>query len=262
VKCSYEIAYPGAPDQGHRLLHNCIDAWRGAGFTNIFVYGDAERISPLLARDDYSKLVKVLPEPKGGTTSLSASVFEVLALIEPHLAEGSDRLILSASDMPFLTADSITDMLREIDRQIPADSEPSIVWPVCRVSAYKRRRGDLSGFSCTKLPLSGGELTGGNIFFVEKKKLHELRDVVEKATASRKGTLKLAWLLGPMTVLKLALSLRFAGLRFSVPELEQLVADKLNVTMRAIPCDIPGLSVDIDDKDRYDALRAYYQKWH
>lgn len=264
---SWEILVPGEPEQQRRLLHVSLDAWRGAGFEEIYVYGEDQALNNALAYRDYGSLARVLAQGEN-MLRMSDSIIHALDMLESYMRDrSSDRVIIAATDMPYITLTAVNDLLHAIVKHV-GNKEPQIIWPICRVKSYRSSPfGDLSAFSCTALPLADDVFTGCNVFIVERRHvLQHIRGLLETATASRKGTMQLAGMLGFPTLLRLALSSPIRkigypgikGLRFQLSELEELVAQKLRVVIKGVPCDLPGLSIDIDNGER---LYTYSYDW-
>ena len=144
----------------------------------------------------------------------------------------TERVVFSASDLPFVAARSFQGL---IDR---TTSDAGAVYPVYRkhdfLRAYPAGRARFA-------KLADGEWTGGSAFVLARAPLLANTALLERGFAARKRLTALAALLGP------SLLLRFVLGRVTIADVEQRASSLLGARMQAVEgCD-PALAMDLDD---------------
>jgi molybdopterin-guanine dinucleotide biosynthesis protein A len=143
----------------------------------------------------------------------------------------SERILVVSADVPWLRGASIDRFLSE------AGAEHDLVLPVVARPAYEAT---FPGLARTWVRLADGEVTGGNLLLGRPDALRTLLPWVDLATRDRKVPWRLAWRLGPWTLL--SLGLRFATLA----SLERRVGRLTGLRVRALRSDDPVLGTDVD----------------
>jgi GTP:adenosylcobinamide-phosphate guanylyltransferase len=160
----------------------------------------------------------------------------------------SDNAVISTSDIPFVTAESVDDFVR-LARVEGAD----IIYPIVRVEdCYSR----FPGVKRTAVRLNEGSYTGGNIMLVRRAFMEAQRERLARAYALRKSPLKLALMVGFGTTFKLALSIAMRKPMLSISELESAISRVVGGKARAVISRYPELATDIDRESDLLAVEA------
>ena len=154
-------------------------------------------------------------------------------------AAKTEYVVICASDVPLVTRDIRSDSSM---RAAGAD----FCYPVSSQEDCDRL---FPGVKRTYVALREGTFTGGNIFFVHKPAIGRAWPMVEKMIGYRKSPLKMASVLGPGLLLKFALKMA------SVAELEERVAELLDLKPKAILGADPEIGVDVDKPSDLDFRR-------
>ena len=165
------------------------------------------------------------------------------ALIELQTSPAS-HLIISTSDMPFMTVASVYSFVKEFGR---LKSKLDFVYPIvpvelCSALAPGTRR--------TSIKTLDGRFTGGNVFLVRRSRLAENIPFLEEVLANRKSPLKLAKMLGLAPVIQVA-----AGFG-RIKTLENMVNRKLTGEFGALITETPEIAIDIDSLAEYEKISA------
>ena len=152
-------------------------------------------------------------------------------------AEG-DSVLISTSDIPLITPESVEDFIH-LARQADAD----IVYPIVHVEDCYRR---FPGVRRTSVRLKEGDLTGGNMMLVRRQFLESQKERLSRAYALRKSPLKLALMIGMGVAVRLLLSIVFRRRLLTVVELESAISRVLGGKVRAVVSRYPEIATDID----------------
>jgi GTP:adenosylcobinamide-phosphate guanylyltransferase len=151
------------------------------------------------------------------------------------------RMILSASDLPFVTASSYGSL---IDR---AGETSDAAYPIYSKDEFLRAYpGGRDRFA----RLADGEWTGGSAFVVNRDPFLRNSKLLERGFGARKSLTALAALLGP------ALLLRYAMGRVRIKDVEDRASSLLGATVRAIRGSDPALAMDCDDAADFSYAHA------
>ena len=156
---------------------------------------------------------------------------------------GGDRVLVSTSDIPFLTPQAVDDF---VDRatQSGADLCCSYV-PVglCYARFPEMKR--------TAVKLREGSLTLGNLMLVNPHFLLANQGTISRAYAARKSPIKVARMLGPGLLVRLLLAQFVAPSLLTVGALERAVSRLLGGGTRAagIRSECPEIGTDVDKPD-------------
>jgi len=146
-------------------------------------------------------------------------------------ATRTPRIVISASDLPFVTQGSYADLIArtgsEIDAGYPIFTKDEILHAFPGVGTRFAR-------------LADGEWTGGSAFVVNRDVLLGNAALLERGFGARKSLSALAALLGPRLLLKFVLG------RVRVRDVESRVSSLLRARVRAIVGADPALGMDCD----------------
>ncbi len=208
------------------MLDYVTSALRGASFVGkIYVVGD------------------VPPGPSYHTVAGGETLLDNL-LAGVRAAEaggtGGDRVLISTSDIPFLTSEAVEDFLTRAV-QSGADLCCSYV-PValCYVRFPDMKR--------TAIKLREGPMTLGNLMLVNPRFLLANQETIARAYAARKSPIQIARMLGLGLLARLLLAQLLAPSLLTVGALEQSVSRLLGVGARAagIRSEYPEIGTDVD----------------
>ncbi len=147
-------------------------------------------------------------------------------------AARTERIVMSASDLPFVTPSTYADLLAKVAPDLDA------AYPVFRreefLAAYPDGRSKFAS-------LADGSWTGGSAFVFNRTPLLRDERVIARGFGARKSLFALAALLGP------ALLARFVFGRLRIGDVEQRASQLIGGRVRALAgCD-PALAMDCDD---------------
>jgi molybdopterin-guanine dinucleotide biosynthesis protein A len=161
-------------------------------------------------------------------------------------AAKTEYVVICASDVPLVTRDIMKRFLDACEV-----SGADFCYPVSSQEDCDRL---FPGVKRTYVALREGTFTGGNIFFVHKPAIGRAWPMVEKMIGYRKSPLKMASVLGPGLLLKFALKMA------SVAELEERVAELLDLKPKAILGADPEIGVDVDKPSDLELCRRILAK--
>ena len=201
---------------GKPLIATVVDALAGMpGIGRIAVVGPAEARSAV-------SVDLWIDEFKTGEENLVAAV----------RAATTERMIMSASDLPFVTPASFAGLVAKTPDDVDA------CYPVFGreefLRAYPLGRKHFA-------TLADGEWTGASAFVLNRSPLLKDESLIRKAFGTRKSLFALASLFGP------ALLLKFVTRRLTVPDVERRAGSLLKAKVRAIYGADPALAMDCDD---------------
>jgi GTP:adenosylcobinamide-phosphate guanylyltransferase len=211
---------------GHAMLDYVVAAIRGG--VNL---SDTERL--ILAGDD-------LPAHYGGTripggTSLVDTLLNAVAELTPQ----ETRLLVFTADIPFLTAEAVSDFVRRAS----ALGGAQFIYPIVDAAASRSMFPEMKR---TTLRVAEGEFTGGNVVLLDPAFLRANEALLRHAYAQRKSVVGLARLLGPGTLVRLVAS-RALPKVLPIPYLEETVGRALGgATARAVVSPYPEIGADVD----------------
>lgn len=177
-------------------------------------------------------------------TSGAANIFRGLEwLYAAHGRRYPDRVLIVATDLPFLTPDAVTGFLD----LCPAGLD--LCLPIFERGEFERR---FPRVPAPYVRLRDGEWIIGCAVLVDPKALVRNRQTVERAFATRRDRLAMARTLG------LPFVVQFLLRRLTVPRVEQHCLRVLGCTGRAIRGCAAELAFDIDyvENYRYAVCRA------
>lgn len=146
----------------------------------------------------------------------------------------SRQVLLVASDIPLLAPQHVSEFL-DLCSKVKAD----FYYPLIPKSAMGR----LGSMKRTYFKLDKTDFTGGNIILLDKQLWISNLDNARKIYTYRKSPLKLAKLVGPLFLLKLALG------RLSVSEVERKSTRLLDGLVKGIIIRYPEIGSDVDKEE-------------
>ena len=153
-------------------------------------------------------------------------------LIAALQAGTTDRILFSASDLPFVTRESFSNLVSRAGPDIDA------VYPIYRRAEFLQAYPDgRTRFAS----LADGDWTGGSAFVLNPAPFLRNLHVVRQVFGARKSVFALASLLGPSLLLK------FTVRQLRVADVERRATAVLGVCVRAVTGADPALAMDCDD---------------
>ena len=213
------------PLGGRTMLDYVVSALRGsASVRNVFVVGEVP------AGDGYRVVT-------GGATMLD----NLMAGL--GVAGAQERVLVSTSDIPFLTAESVDDFVRRA-----VESRADLCCPFVSVALCRERFPEMKR---TAIKLREGQFTLGNLVLVNPSFLTEHRDTIQNAYAARKSPLKMASLLGWGLLARLVLAQTVSPSLLTVGALEAGVGRLLGGGCRAVGLEsgFPEIGTNVDKPD-------------
>ncbi|HEY7994249.1 MAG TPA: NTP transferase domain-containing protein [Candidatus Eremiobacteraceae bacterium] len=202
---------------GKPMIATVVDALRATpGIGRIAVVG------PSAARSAAPGVDQWIDEFPTGEENLIAAVG----------AAQTERIVMSASDLPFVTPASYASLIEKTGLDIDAG------YPVFGraefLRAYPRGRKHFA-------TLADGEWTGASAFVFNRTPLVKDDRMIRRAFAARKSLFALASLLGPVLLFKFLFKL------LTLADVEQRAGSLLGAKVRAVRGADPALAMDCDD---------------
>ncbi len=169
---------------------------------------------------------------RGRERSLVANLLDA---VEAMIAEGSEYVLISACDIPFLTPEAVEDFLAN------CPPECDFCYPIVRREACERK---FPGVRRTYVKLKEGTFTGGNLFLVRAEALPPLRERLTRIFRYRKRPLLLAREFGWGVTLSFAVSALLRTL--SVQKLERELWRLIGIRAKAVITEHAEIGTDID----------------
>lgn len=211
---------------GKPMLATVVDALRATpGVGRITVVG------PASARSAATGVDRWIDEFPTGEENLIAAVG----------AATTERIVMSASDLPFVTPASYASLIMKTGDDVDAG------YPVFRrdefLRTYPRGRKRFA-------KLADGDWTGSSAFVFNRSPFVKDDRLIRRAFGARKSLFALASLLGP------ALLLRFILKSLTVADVERRACALLGATVQAVYGADPALAMDCDDPADFAYARA------
>ena len=150
----------------------------------------------------------------------------------------AEFLLVATSDLPFLSAPIVSDFVCAALRKA-TETGADILYPIVPVTECYAR---FPNVKRTSLRLREGIFTGGNLMLIRPSFLLERREWIAESYAARKSVLKIAKLLGPGAILRLAVSQKLAPNSLTLDWLENRISHLIGATGRALICHAPEIS--------------------
>ncbi len=171
-----------------------------------------------------------------GTGSLWGNICagaEALALMPDQF------LLLSAVDMPFLTAEAVSRFIH-----LAKGGTKDIVYLAVPVEAVRGFMGH-SKVQRTCLRLREGIFTGGNVFLIRGKSLRVIDSIAPKILAGRKSLIRLTLLAGAPLIFRHLIGL------LTLRDLEKRAEELTGLSCSVVVADLPELAFDIDKPEHF-----------
>jgi molybdopterin-guanine dinucleotide biosynthesis protein A len=173
-------------------------------------------------------------------------VTDFLSLLE-HGAD-SEFILLGSADTPLITPAAIA-ALCEIAKQRSAD----VAYPVCEKQLVEERLGVSKR---TYVKLGALTVTGGNVFWLNRRLMLQQGELLKQLFKLRKNPLGLARLFG----LPFTLRLLFGWL--NLPGVERRLSKLFHGNLCALVLPFPELAVDLDKEADLDFFTKYLDPWN
>lgn len=236
-----------APLGGRPLVAHVLDALRASGRVGtVAVVGPRGHLAEAGIEGHAPLLVDE------GQTGPENILRGLRALAELHGSGGKNdgHVLLSATDVPFLTGDSVRALVEAAEADA-ADAD--IVFPILHRRDYESR---FPGSPNEYARLRDGELTGGSVQLVRPSAIEANLPLIEKAFAARKSQVEMARLLG------LPFILRFLTRQLTVAQAEEQASRLTGCRCRALVVRDARLAADIDSVADYDYARGVWDAHH
>jgi molybdopterin-guanine dinucleotide biosynthesis protein A len=156
-------------------------------------------------------------------------------------AAQTDRIVLSASDLPFVTPAGYADLIERVAPDLDAG------YPVYRreefLAAYP-------GGRSTFARLADGSWTGGSAFVLNRAPFLRDERILARGFGARKSLFALASLLGPVLLLKFVMGTLRVG------DVERRASAILGARVKAVRGADPALAMDCDELGDFAYARA------
>jgi hypothetical protein len=168
---------------------------------------------------------------------------DVIANVERGTAHlgGDLSVLVVTSDVPFITGEIVDRFVAQCLAK-PAD----LHYPAIPREAAEAK---YPGVQRTYVKLREGTFTGGNLFLVSPRVIRTKADQVRAFVAARKSPAKMAGLIGPMFVVKLALG------RLSARELEVKISSMFSLRGAVVFTNDAEIGVDVDKLSDLDLAK-------
>ena len=160
----------------------------------------------------------------------------------------SEHVLLSAGDIPLLSADSISQLQRAASAR-----NADVVYPVVR---REEMEAAFPGSKRTYRHMDGVTVTGGNVFRIRRSWLSGNREWLQNLFARRKNPLALAGLLGVDFLLRVLTGT--ASISYAEKRLSRAI--RASVHAPVIPC--PDIAADLDKIEDLETFRPYLDPWN
>lgn len=206
---------------GHKsMIEYVVDALSRCGLVNrIVVVGPREELAGVLSG------YKVIVVDAAG--SVTDNVVRGLKQIPD-----ARRVLLSTSDIPLLTPQSIEDFIYQCQ-----DQEADLYYPIVAKEVVESR---FASSPRTYVNLREGMFTGGNVFLLNPAIVEECIPRGEQIIKARKSPFKLCRLVGMMFLLK------FLTRSITLAEAQDKVSRLLGISGRVVISGYPEVGVDVD----------------
>ncbi|MBV8365442.1 MAG: NTP transferase domain-containing protein [Candidatus Eremiobacteraeota bacterium] len=213
---------------GRTLLAILVDALRA-----VPAVGRITVVGPQQVRDPQLPVDRWLDERESGEQNVIAAL---------ETAE-SERALICASDLPFITAAAIAGLIALVPDGV------ACAYPVFTRAEFCAA---FPGARTSFARLADGEWTGGSVLVVEPALILRDRDRLRRAFAARKNLLALAALFGPR------LTLLFLCKRLRIRDVESRLRSLSAADFRALRGADPALAMDCDDAADFAYARSRF----
>jgi hypothetical protein len=215
---------------GQTLLATLVAALRG-----VPEIGRITVVGPAAARDFGATVDTWLDERETGEENVLAAL----------RGAGGGRLVVCASDLPFVTARAVEDLVAR------TPSTADCAYPIFTREEFSAAfPGGRSSFA----RLADGEWTGGSVLVLDADAVLHNEKLLRRAFAARKNLVTLAALLGP------ALALRYATGRLRVSDVQERINALTHGSIMAIRGADPALAMDCDELRDFEYAQARFER--
>lgn len=162
----------------------------------------------------------------------------------------ASHALIATSDIPFITEEVVSDFLSK-GRMLEAD----LVYPIVHVERCYQK---YPGLKRTAIKLKDGQFTGGNLMLVSSEFIRTNRVLIAQTYAARKSPLRLAMMMGPLTLLRLLIAITIWPGALSITQLETAAGRMLNGTAKGLISDYPEIATDIDRPEELKTIVAIH----
>jgi hypothetical protein len=220
---------------GRRLIDICLEAlWGAERVERVCVVGP-----PMLRERIELRPEDLWVDDQG---SGPANIMAGLAALADR-----DQIVFCASDVPFLTAAGIDDLI--------ARTPPEVGFGV---PIYRREEVEakLPEAGNKYVPFQEGDLTASSVMVIGPRQMAVQRERVDTLFNARKHFLRLFAMMGPGTAIKFVLAMKFGWRVLSVPALEAKISRLMGFPVKAVFGADPAFNFDIDhDRDYAECLK-------
>lgn len=189
----------------------------------------------------------VPPDAQYGQVAPGASLIENLLAGLEAAGKDADAVLVSTSDIPFLTPEAVDDFVLRAQESDADICLPYVSLDLCRERFPQMKR--------TALKLREGTFTLGNMAFVRPAVLLAHRDTIMAAYAARKSVWKLGRMLGAPLLLRVILSQTLMPQTLTVAALETSVTRLLGCRARGVISAHPEVGADVDKPEDVQIAR-------
>ena len=204
---------------------------------------EAENTGPLWVVGDTPEDNRYTRLPDGGD-------FVANVVVGTQANSDAPYVLFATSDLPFLTGKVTENFVRDALAKAQK-TNADILYPIVPVSECYAR---FPNVKRTSLRLREGVFTGGNLMLIRPAFVLERREWIAESYAARKSVVKIARLLGPGAILRLAVSQKMAPNLLTLEWLENRISRLIGATGRALICHAPELATDLDRPSDFEAV--------
>lgn len=215
---------------GRTLLATLVEALRG-----VPEIGRITVVGPVAARDFGATVDAWLDERESGEENVLAAL----------RSSGAGRLVVCASDLPFVTSRGIADLLARTPATVDC------AYPIFTREEFSAAfPGGRSSFA----HLADGEWTGGSVLVLNADAALRHEKLLRRAFTARKQLIALAGLLGP------ALALRYVTGHLRVNDVQERIKALTGGSLMAIRGADPALAMDCDELKDFEYAQARLER--
>lgn len=159
--------------------------------------------------------------------------------------DGDARILVSTSDIPFLTSEAVQDFLQQAHSSAAGRADLC-----CSYVPLARCRERFPEMKRTAIKLREGRFTLGNLMLINPRFLEAHRDIISRAYDARKSAVGVARLLGVGLLARLLLAQSVSPSLLTVAALEEGVSRLIGGgRVAAIRSEYPEIGTDVDKPD-------------
>lgn len=162
-------------------------------------------------------------------------------------AVGSEEVLFTTVDLPFLTAESVNYFLNASQQSGAEITYAVVPAPLCREQFPKMKR--------TTVKLREGELTGGNLFWAKREAALQQLPRLQALYDARKKPFKLALQLGVGLLARFLIAQILAPKILSIAVIEKRISQIAGIQGKAIICPYAEIGTDIDRLEHWQLLQ-------